>query len=54
MVHRSGKEMAGRPCTFFCLISHNQIQMNVTFLGTNGWYDTLTGNTCSVLVQSDD
>ena len=46
--------MAGRPCTFFCLISHNQIQMNVTFLGTNGWYDTLTGNTCSVLVQSDD
>jgi ribonuclease BN (tRNA processing enzyme) len=28
--------------------------MNVTFLGTNGWYDTLTGNTCSVLVQSDD
>jgi ribonuclease BN (tRNA processing enzyme) len=28
--------------------------MNVTFLGTNGWYDTLTGNTCSVLVQSAD
>jgi ribonuclease BN (tRNA processing enzyme) len=28
--------------------------MNVTFLGTNGWYDTLTGNTCSVLVQSDE
>ncbi|MDD1709567.1 MAG: ribonuclease Z [Methanoregulaceae archaeon] len=28
--------------------------MNVTFLGTNGWYDTLTGNTCSVLVQSGD
>ncbi|MCU0632542.1 MAG: ribonuclease Z [Methanolinea sp.] len=27
--------------------------MKVTFLGTNGWYDTLTGNTCSVLVQSD-
>ena len=26
--------------------------MKVTFLGTNGWYDTLTGNTCSVLVQS--
>ena len=43
--------MAGRPCTFFCLISHNQIQMNVTFLGTNGWYDTLTGNTCSVLMN---
>jgi ribonuclease BN (tRNA processing enzyme) len=28
--------------------------MQVTFLGTNGWYDTLTGNTCSVLVRSDD
>lgn len=27
--------------------------MKITFLGTNGWYDTLTGNTCSVLVQSD-
>jgi len=26
--------------------------MQVTFLGTNGWYDTLTGNTCSALVQS--
>ncbi len=28
--------------------------MLVTFLGTNGWYDTLTGNTCSVLVRSGD
>jgi ribonuclease BN (tRNA processing enzyme) len=28
--------------------------MRVTFLGTNGWYDTLTGNTCSVLVRSDE
>jgi ribonuclease BN (tRNA processing enzyme) len=28
--------------------------MNVTFLGTNGWYDSLTGNTCSVLVRSND
>lgn len=27
--------------------------MNVTFLGTNGWYDTVTGNTCSVLIQSE-
>ena len=26
--------------------------MDVTFLGTNGWYDTLTGNTCSVLVRT--
>jgi ribonuclease BN (tRNA processing enzyme) len=28
--------------------------MKVTFLGTNGWYDTPTGNTVSVLVQSQD
>jgi ribonuclease BN (tRNA processing enzyme) len=27
--------------------------MKVTFLGTNGWYDTPTGNTVSVLVQSE-
>ncbi len=27
--------------------------MKVTFLGTNGWYDTATGNTVSVLVQSE-
>ena len=26
--------------------------MKVTFLGTNGWYDTRTGNTCSILIQS--
>ncbi|WML68161.1 MAG: Ribonuclease BN [Methanoregula sp. SKADARSKE-2] len=26
--------------------------MQVTFLGTNGWYDTATGNTSSVLVRS--
>ena len=28
--------------------------MKVTFLGTNGWYDSVTGNTVSVLVQSED
>ncbi len=28
--------------------------MKVTFLGTNGWYDSVTGNTCSALVQSKD
>ncbi|MCX6691816.1 MAG: ribonuclease Z [Methanoregula sp.] len=28
--------------------------MKVTFLGTNGWFDTATGNTVSVLVQSED
>lgn len=26
--------------------------MKVTFLGTNGWYDTETGNTVSVLIES--
>jgi ribonuclease BN (tRNA processing enzyme) len=28
--------------------------MQVTFLGTNGWFDTTTGNTISVLVQSEE
>ena len=28
--------------------------MKVTFLGTNGWYDTATGNTCSILIQSKE
>lgn len=28
--------------------------MQVTFLGTNGWYDTATGNTPCVLVETDD
>jgi len=28
--------------------------MKVTFLGTNGWYDTLTGNTCSILIQTKE
>jgi len=28
--------------------------MKVTFLGTNGWYDTETGNTVSTLVQTKD
>lgn len=27
--------------------------MKITFLGTNGWYDTPTGNTICILVQSD-
>ncbi len=27
--------------------------MQVTFLGTNGWYDTVTGNTPSVLIRSE-
>ena len=28
--------------------------MQVTFLGTNGWFDTTAGTTCSVLVQSEE
>ena len=28
--------------------------MQVTFLGTNGWFDTAAGNTVSVLVQSEE
>lgn len=28
--------------------------MNVVFLGTNGWYDTCTGNTVCVLIESHD
>jgi len=28
--------------------------MKITFLGTNGWYDTDTGNTICTLIESDD
>lgn len=28
--------------------------MKVTFLGTNGWYDTKTGNTTCILIETDD
>jgi len=28
--------------------------MDVTFLGTNGWYDSATGNTVSVLIRTKD
>ncbi len=27
--------------------------MKITFLGTNGWYDTSTGNTICILVETD-
>jgi ribonuclease BN (tRNA processing enzyme) len=27
--------------------------MKITFLGTNGWYDTATGNTISILVETE-
>jgi ribonuclease BN (tRNA processing enzyme) len=30
------------------------LSIQVTFLGTNGWYDTPTGNTVSVLVRTED
>jgi ribonuclease BN (tRNA processing enzyme) len=32
----------------------NILYMQVTFLGTNGWFDTATGNTVSVLVRTRD
>jgi ribonuclease BN (tRNA processing enzyme) len=32
----------------------NILYMQVTFLGTNGWFDTATGNTVSVLVRTKD
>jgi ribonuclease BN (tRNA processing enzyme) len=35
-------------------VNDNPVSMKVTFLGTNGWYDTVTGNTCSVLIQSKE
>lgn len=28
--------------------------MKVIFLGTNGWYDTKTGNTTCILIETDD
>jgi len=27
--------------------------VKIIFLGTNGWYDSETGNTISILVQTD-
>ena len=38
----------------FCPANDNPVTMKVTFLGTNGWYDSVTGNTCSVLIQSKE
>ena len=28
--------------------------MKITFLGTNGWYDTKTGNTICTLIETKD
>jgi ribonuclease BN (tRNA processing enzyme) len=36
----------------FLIMNTNTFHMQVTFLGTNGWYDTPTGNTVSVLVRT--
>jgi ribonuclease BN (tRNA processing enzyme) len=38
----------------FCPANINPLTMKVTFLGTNGWYDTPTGNTCSILIQAKE
>lgn len=46
--------MAVKIFLFFLLSRTTWKIMQVTFLGTNGWYDTLTGNTCSILVRSDE
>lgn len=35
---------------WFCLIQ--KINMKLIFLGTNGWYDTKTGNTPSILIDT--
>ena len=40
--------------TPFLFMNTNILYMQVTFLGTNGWFDTATGNTVSVLVQSEE
>ena len=32
----------------------NHLTMKVTFLGTNGWFDTPAGNTVSVLIESEE
>lgn len=33
---------------------HKQIIMKITFLGTNGWYDSDTGNTVCTLIDAKD
>ena len=38
----------------FLFMNTNILYMQVTFLGTNGWFDTATGNTVSVLVRTND
>jgi len=52
-VKRPFREPQNHHQFLFLLKNANIHSMKVTFLGTNGWYDTVTGNTCSVLVQSE-
>lgn len=43
-----------RPTRAFLTCGNLHLDMQVTFLGTTGWYDTVAGNTCSVLVRSEE
>jgi len=40
-----------RPCS---ILGPEDEEMRVTFLGTNGWYDTETGNTVCTLIDAKD
>lgn len=55
IVHR--QETIKNPCTCtgsFLMAGANPVYMQVTFLGTNGWFDTGAGNTISTLLQSEE
>jgi len=59
MFHPEQKNIAIRTLTGkiwapFLFMNTNILYMQVTFLGTNGWFDTATGNTVSVLVRTND
>jgi len=41
------------PCTLM-LVESQRTGMQVTFLGTNGWYDSATGNTVSALISTEN
>jgi len=38
----------------FCAGTHNPLTMQVTFLGTNGWYDSPAGNTVSAHIRTSE
>jgi ribonuclease BN (tRNA processing enzyme) len=46
------RTLHGKMWAPFLFMNTNILYMQVTFLGTNGWYDTVTGNTVSVLVRT--